>query len=144
MLPTCRICGCSTQLLKNKAWIAGQWCDAVSDNPSNQQLIAEVCSSDISVSLIATLSAPHMGEEDVTVAVQEAYTAQKGWAAHTAKVTIALRNVYSFTAASLWQERSGVLRRWYNLIMQNMAKIVLVECVSACPAPHSILWRKPY
>ena len=127
MLPTCRICRCSTQLLKNKAWIAGQWCDAVSDNPSNQQLIAEVCSSDISVSLIATLSAPHMGEEDVTVAVQEAYTAQKGWAAHTAKVTIALRNVYSFTAASLWQERSGVLRRWYNLIMQNMAKIVLLE-----------------
>ena len=39
-----------TQLLKNKAWIAGQWCDAVSGkfypvyNPSNQQLIAEVCS----------------------------------------------------------------------------------------------------
>ena len=94
----------------------------------------------MSVSLIATLSAPKvpdMGEEDVTVAVREVYTAQKGWAAHTAKVTIALRNVYSFTAASLCQERSGVLRRWYNLIMQNtddLAKIVSLECVSACPA----------
>ena len=44
--------------------------------------------SGMSVSLIATLSAPRvpdMGEEDVTVAVQEAYTAQKGLAARTAK-----------------------------------------------------------
>eukprot|EP00731_Ephydatia_muelleri_P003822 Em0001g3822a len=93
-----------TQLLKNKAWIAGQWRDAISGkmypvyNPSNQQLIAEV---------------PDMGEEDVVMAVREAYSAQKGWAGLTAK------------------ERSGVLRRWFNLITQNtddLAKIVSLEC----------------
>ena len=38
-----------THLLSNKAWIAGQWVDAISRNtfpvynPSNRKIIAEVC-----------------------------------------------------------------------------------------------------
>ena len=86
-----------TQLLKNKAWIAGQWRDAISGklypvyNPSNQQLIAEV--STVPTSKRKSLHAPppqvpDMGEEDVAMAVRDAYTAQKGWAALTAKVAV--------------------------------------------------------
>ena len=72
-----------TQLLKNKTWIAMQFHEnstLYTIHPISNSLPKCVVSG-MSVSLIATLSAPKvpdMGEEYVTVAVHEAYTAQKG------------------------------------------------------------------
>jgi succinate-semialdehyde dehydrogenase/glutarate-semialdehyde dehydrogenase len=89
-------------LLKTDAYINGQWVGSGDKripvtNPATGEVIAEV--------------ADH-GAEMTKKAIEAAETAQKGWAALTAK------------------ERAMIMRRWFNLIMENqedLAQILTAE-----------------
>lgn len=92
-----------TDVLKQKAFINGQWVNAKSGktldvvNPANGNVIGTV---------------PDMNVEDTQTAIQSAFTAFQTWKDTTAK------------------ERSQILRRWYNLMVQNqkeLAEIMTVE-----------------
>ncbi len=55
---------------------------------------------------------PKLGQAETQEAIEAAQTAQKSWAAHTAK------------------DRSTVLRRWFELMMENqsdLAQILMAE-----------------
>lgn len=93
----------SMHLLKDKAYINGQWLSAHSNkvfqvtNPATGQVIG---------------AAPDMDKTDTQQAIEAAYTAFKTWKDSTAK------------------ERSHYLRKWYDLMVQNhesLAKIVTLE-----------------
>lgn len=83
-------------LLQDKAWINGQWVDALSGkrfavyNPANGDLLAEV---------------PDMGSADVDLAVRAAHTAMQAWQKRPAK------------------ERSVILMRWYDLVMEHQSDL---------------------
>ncbi len=89
-------------LLKTDAYINGQWVGSGDKripvtNPATGEVIAEV--------------ADH-GAEMTKKAIEAAATAQKGWAALTAK------------------ERAMIMRRWFNLMMENqedLAQILTAE-----------------
>ncbi|MDO5651433.1 MAG: NAD-dependent succinate-semialdehyde dehydrogenase [Moraxella sp.] len=88
-------------LLKTACYIDGQW---------------HTTDSTISVSNPATgetlADVPNMGQEHAQAAVQAAHHAQAAWAAKTAK------------------ERSGILRKWYELMMahqEDLATILTLE-----------------
>jgi succinate-semialdehyde dehydrogenase/glutarate-semialdehyde dehydrogenase len=90
-------------LLATKAYLAGDWTDADNGatfavtNPARGDVIAQV---------------PDLGRAEVARAIAAAETAQKDWAARTAK------------------DRAGVLRRWFELMMENqddLAKILTAE-----------------
>ena len=65
-------------LLRNKAWLGGAWTSAINGgtfpvfNPSTGEKIEDV---------------PDMNEDDVEIAIREAYRAQKTWGTTIAKVT---------------------------------------------------------
>jgi len=90
-------------LLRQQAYVNGQWCDADSGarteilNPANGELIGSV---------------PNMGRAETRRAIAAAQTAQPAWRALTAK------------------ERANRLRQWFNLIMANqedLARIMTAE-----------------
>ena len=90
-------------LLRQQAYVNGQWCDADSGarteilNPANGELIGSV---------------PNMGRAETRSAIAAAQAAQPAWRALTAK------------------ERANRLRQWFNLIMANqedLARIITAE-----------------
>jgi len=90
-------------LLRQQAYVNGQWCDADSGarteilNPANGELIGSV---------------PNMGRAETRRAIAAAQAAQPAWRALTAK------------------ERANRLRQWFNLIMANqedLARIMTAE-----------------
>ena len=91
------------KLIVTKAYIDGKFVDGKSGNtfPVNDPATGE---------LITNL--PNMGVKETRQAIEAAHKAQKSWAAKTGK------------------ERSIVIRRWYELIMENkddLAKILTAE-----------------
>ncbi len=89
------------QLWQTKAYINGQWVEGKSTIDVINPATGEV---------IANI--PNMGREEADQAVTAAYAAQKSWANKSAK------------------ERSQILRRWFNLMMENqedLAKILTIE-----------------
>ncbi len=90
-------------LLATKAYINGEWVDA--DDGATFE-ITNPARGDVIVSI------PDLGVAEVRRAIETAETAQKEWAAKTAK------------------ERSEILYRWYNLAMENaddLAAILTAE-----------------
>lgn len=90
-------------LFRQKALIAGQWCDADNGeqtpiyNPATQELIGYV---------------PNMGQAETARAIEAAYASWAMWKAKTAK------------------ERSVLLKKWYDLILLNLdvlAEILTTE-----------------
>ncbi len=86
-------------LLKNQAYLNGQWCDhpagqtfAVT-NPANAELITEV---------------PDMGIAEMRNVIAEANTAWDGWRKLLAK------------------ERAEVIRRWFELVMENQQDLARI------------------
>jgi succinate-semialdehyde dehydrogenase/glutarate-semialdehyde dehydrogenase len=80
-------------LLKQQAWVDGQWISAVSGktldvlDPATGEVLATV---------------PDLGAAETTRAIVSAQAAQKSWAARTGK------------------ERAGALRRWFDLMLANI------------------------
>ncbi|HZX16505.1 MAG TPA: NADP-dependent succinate-semialdehyde dehydrogenase [Pseudomonas sp.] len=90
-------------LLRQQAYVNGQWCEADSGarteirNPANGELVGSV---------------PNMGRAETRRAIEAAQTAQPAWRALTAK------------------ERANRLRQWFNLILANqedLARIMTAE-----------------
>lgn len=88
-------------LLETRSFIGGEWhsSDNTYDviNPANGERVAEVAD---------------FGRDGVKLAIDAAYSAQKDWAAHTAK------------------ERADILLKWHDLILDNqedMAQILTAE-----------------
>lgn len=88
-----------SSLLRTKAYINGEWVEA----PGGKRFDVTNPSN---AEVIA--SVPDMGAEDLKGAIDATYVAQKDWAARTAK------------------ERSGVLRRWRDLMMENQDDLAVI------------------
>lgn len=79
-------------LLCSQAFVAGEWVNASDGatfpvkNPARGDVLTEL---------------PDLQVADATRAIDAAYAAQKGWAAHTGK------------------ERAAILRKWFDLIVEN-------------------------
>ena len=88
-------------LLKEQCYIDGKWVD------SDEKIdVTNPASGDVIASV------PKLGAKDTKQAIAAAEKAMKGWAAKTAK------------------ERSNILRKWYNLMMENqedLAQIMTAE-----------------
>ena len=91
------------ELLRQQAYINGQWCDAASgntiavDNPATGEVIAHV---------------PSLTAEETRAAIDAADAALPAWRAKTAK------------------ERATILRRWYELMLANqedLARLMTAE-----------------
>ncbi len=84
-------------LLRQQAWLDGQWIDAASRfdvrNPANGALIAEV---------------PNLGPADAARAINAAHAAFPAWARKTGK------------------ERAQVMRKWFDLIVANADDLALL------------------
>jgi succinate-semialdehyde dehydrogenase / glutarate-semialdehyde dehydrogenase len=89
-------------LLRQQAFIAGQWCDADNGetfpvtNPASGETIGNV---------------PHMGAAETRRAIAAANEAWAGWRAKTAK------------------ERSAILRKWNDLMLANVDDLALIMTV---------------
>ncbi len=87
------------QLLRQQAFINGQWCTANDrqqlevHNPANQQLLARV---------------PNMGASQTRQAVEAAHNALPAWRSKTAK------------------QRSEILLHWYRLMLQHQDDLALI------------------
>ncbi|MBD8893272.1 NAD-dependent succinate-semialdehyde dehydrogenase [Roseibium litorale] len=88
-------------LLTTKAYVNGKWIEGGETfevtNPATGEVIANVT---------------HVDVPGVTAAIDAAYAAKKGWAAHTGK------------------ERSAILRKWFELMVENaddLATILTAE-----------------
>ena len=90
-------------LLKDKAFIAGEWVSSKNNetfevrNPANLEIISNV---------------PDLGLEETRQAIEAAYVSQKSWSSKTGK------------------ERASILKEFYNLMMKNaddLAKIITAE-----------------
>ncbi|OCJ08161.1 succinate-semialdehyde dehydrogenase (NADP(+)) [Rhizobium sp. AC44/96] len=90
-------------LFRQAALIGGEWIDADPanaievNNPATGEIIGRV---------------PKLGAAETKKAIEAARTAQKGWAARTAK------------------ERSGILRKWFELMIENkddLGRILTLE-----------------
>ena len=91
-----------TDLLIDRAFIAGSWRGTASDGS-----VFEV-SNPSTGDVIATL--PNCGVSETREAIEGAYQAQKAWAVKTGK------------------ERSAVLRRWYDLMIDNLDDLGAILC----------------
>jgi succinate-semialdehyde dehydrogenase/glutarate-semialdehyde dehydrogenase len=90
-------------LLRSQAYIDGQWCDAAA--------AATFAVLDPATGEQLT-QVPDMGAEDCSLAIEAANDAQAAWAARTAK------------------DRSLILRRWYDLVLENqqdLATLIVAE-----------------
>ena len=88
-------------LLKDKCYIDGQWVGGKSDID---------VTNPVDESVIGTI--PKLGAAETRTAIEAAQRAQKDWAKKTAK------------------ERSAILRKWFNLMMENqedLAQIMTAE-----------------
>lgn len=89
----------NADLLKQQAFIAGQWCDADSGetcpvyNPATNEVIGHV---------------PMMGQAETKRAIEQAELAFKAWAEQTGKA------------------RSVILRRWHTLIVENIDDLATI------------------
>lgn len=93
----------NSQLFREKAYIDGKW---VESEDGKVQSIFNPATGE----LLGTV--PELGEKETQLAIDSAYLAQKEWAARTA------------------QERSNVLRRWYELMIahaDDLANILTLE-----------------
>ncbi|WP_438464693.1 NAD-dependent succinate-semialdehyde dehydrogenase [Marinomonas sp. PE14-40] len=93
----------NSQLFRQKAYIAGEWVE--SETGAIQSIFNPATGE-----LLGTV--PNLGAEDTQKAIDFAYHAQKEWAAKTA------------------QERSSILRRWYELMIahaDDLANILTLE-----------------
>ncbi|MGB0944725.1 MAG: NAD-dependent succinate-semialdehyde dehydrogenase [Marinomonas sp.] len=93
----------NSQLFRQKAYIAGEW---VESETGEVQSIFNPATGD----LLGTV--PNLGSEATQKAIDFAYEAQKAWAAKTT------------------QERSSILRRWYELMIahaDDLANILTLE-----------------
>lgn len=93
----------NSQLFRQKAYIAGEWVE--SETGAVQSIFNPATGE-----LLGTV--PNLGAEDTQKAIDFAYHAQKEWAAKTA------------------QERSSILRRWYELMIahaDDLANILTLE-----------------
>ncbi|PIB26071.1 succinate-semialdehyde dehydrogenase (NADP(+)) [Amylibacter kogurei] len=79
-------------LLSTKAFVAGEWVDAKNGETFP---VTNPARGDVLVNL------PDLDVADATRAIDAAYAVQKDWAAHTGK------------------ERAAILRKWYDLIVEN-------------------------
>ncbi|PRY25504.1 succinate-semialdehyde dehydrogenase/glutarate-semialdehyde dehydrogenase [Aliiruegeria haliotis] len=86
-------------LLRTQAYLGGEWVDA--DSGETHDVI-----NPANGGTLATV--PHLGRAEVARAIALAEAAQKDWAARTAK------------------ERAGMLRRWYDLIMENQEDLAVI------------------
>jgi succinate-semialdehyde dehydrogenase/glutarate-semialdehyde dehydrogenase len=89
----------NASLLVGRAYVAGEWIDA----PDGKTIPV---TDPFDSSLI--LNVPNLGPEVVRRAIDKAHEVQKDWAARTAK------------------ERSQVLKRWYDLIIENADDLALI------------------
>jgi succinate-semialdehyde dehydrogenase/glutarate-semialdehyde dehydrogenase len=88
-------------LLKEQCYIDGKWVDA-----DDKIDVTNPATGDVIASV------PKLGAKETKQAIDAAEKAMKGWAAKTAK------------------ERSGILRTWFNLMMENqedLAQIMTAE-----------------
>jgi succinate-semialdehyde dehydrogenase/glutarate-semialdehyde dehydrogenase len=88
-------------LLKEQCYIDGKWVDAADRIDVTNPATGDVIAS-----------VPKLGAKETKQAIDAAEKAMKGWAAKTAK------------------ERSGILRTWFNLMMENqedLAQIMTAE-----------------
>ena len=86
------------ELLETRAYVGGQWVEGddgtfAVTNPARGDVIAEVA---------------NLSRAQVADAIDQAYDAQKEWAAMTAK------------------ERSNILRKWFNLMTENADDLGLI------------------
>jgi succinate-semialdehyde dehydrogenase/glutarate-semialdehyde dehydrogenase len=85
------------ELFQTRAYVAGEWVDTGSTfdvtNPARGDVIAQVAD---------------VGPEDTARAIDAAYTAQKEWAARTAK------------------ERANILRKWFDLMIENADDLAII------------------
>jgi succinate-semialdehyde dehydrogenase/glutarate-semialdehyde dehydrogenase len=88
-----------SSLLVSQAYVAGEWCDA----PDGKTIPV---TDPADGSLIAAV--PDLGPDSARRAIDAAHIVQKDWAKRTAK------------------ERSTVLKRWYDLIIQNADDLALI------------------
>jgi len=86
-------------LLKTQAFIAGQWCD--SDDGQTLEVTNPATGEILG-------RVPRMGRAETRRAIEAATSAWGGWKAKTA------------------QERSKILRRWYELLMANQDDLALI------------------
>ena len=87
----------NTNLLKNKAYVGGEWVSSENTFDVLNPATGEK---------LAAL--PSLGREETKTAIDAAEKAMKEWAGRTAK------------------ERAVVLRRWYDLIMENQADLAQI------------------
>ena len=93
----------NTKLFRQQAYVAGRWIDAT--NGDVQEIFNPATGEKIG-------SVPMLGAEETRQAIDAAEEAQKAWAARTA------------------QERSSILRRWYELMVAHadeLAEILTLE-----------------
>ena len=85
-----------TSLLKTQAFIGGKWVGS-GDTPVTNPATGDVIAS-----------VPHFGETEATRAVEAAKAAYPGWAKKLAK------------------ERSQIMRRWFDLMIENADDIAMI------------------
>ena len=86
-------------LLCENAYVNGAWCGAASNETFE---VTNPSTGDVLARL------PDMGAEDARRAIKVAEAAQKAWAARVGK------------------ERSNILRRWYDLMMENVEDLAVI------------------
>lgn len=82
-----------SDLLINAAFVGGEWTETASDGATFE------VQNPSTGGVITTL--PDLGVAETNIAIDAAYVAQKDWAVKTGK------------------ERAAVLRRWYDLMVEN-------------------------
>ncbi len=86
-------------LLCSKAFVAGEWIDAAD---GTTYPVLNPARGDVLVEL------PDLSVEDAKHAIDAAYAVQKDWAAHTGK------------------ERAAIMRKWYELIVENADDLAVI------------------
>jgi succinate-semialdehyde dehydrogenase / glutarate-semialdehyde dehydrogenase len=87
------------ELLRNRAFIGGQWCEA--DSRAAHPVLNPATGATLT-------TVPHMGAAETRRAIEAARAAFPAWAARTAK------------------ERAQVLRRWYELLLANQEDLAVL------------------
>src|SRR5210317_649974 len=86
-------------LLCSKAFVAGEWIDAAD---GTTYPVLNPARGDVLVEL------PDLSVEDAKHAIDAAYAVQTDWAAHTGK------------------ERAAIMRKWYELIVENADDLAVI------------------
>ena len=89
-----------SEMLAQQAFIGGLWCDESANGGSFE--VTNPSDGEV----LAVL--PDVGVEETRLAIEKAFIAQKAWAKKTGK------------------ERSGVLRKWHDLIIKNVDDLAMI------------------